>query len=140
MALDETMDRREAGVETVLIVDAEVAVRAPLAAYLRDCGLRVIEATDTQEAKKVLAEGTGRVDVILCDAATVGTEAGFEFARWVREEHEGVPVLLAGSIDNAASLAGHICEDGPSLARPYDPSLVADAIRQALAAKARNMP
>jgi len=138
MALDETTDRRETGVETVLIVDAEVAVRAPLAAYLRDCGLRVIEATDTQEARKVLAEGDERVDVILCDAATVGTEAGFLLARWVRAQREGVPVLLAGNVDNAASLAADICEDGPTLSKPYDPSLVADAIRQALAAKARN--
>lgn len=132
------MAQPNASLHSVLLLDTDVVVRASLAAYLRECGLLVIEASDTSEAKTVLSETDSQVDIILCDAGSIGTEPSFAFTQWVRTNHQDVPVLLAGNIDNAASLAGDLCEEGPQLSKPYDHSLVADAIRQALARKDRN--
>lgn len=132
------MAQPNASLHSVLLLDTDVIVRASLAAYLRECGLLVIEASDTSEAKTVLSEFDSQVDIILCDAGSIGTETSFAFTQWVRTNHQNVPVLLAGNIDNAASLAGDLCEEGPQLSKPYDHSLVADAIRQALARKDRN--
>ena len=36
--------------ETVLVVEDEVLLRLSIAAYLRDCGYKVIEAADADEA------------------------------------------------------------------------------------------
>ncbi|MDX5403235.1 MAG: hypothetical protein LPJ93_12665 [Rhodobacterales bacterium] len=135
------MDQFDGGLHAVLLLDADAIVRTSLAAYLRDCGLLVIEASDTSEARTVLEQAGSRVDVVLCDTATIGAEASFAFAQWVRSRDDAIPVLMAGTIDSAASLAGDLCAEGPDLSKPYDdPSLVVDAIRQALARKDRKVP
>jgi len=127
------MNQIKANLQTVLFVEADAIVRANISAYLRDCDLDVIEASDTTEAKTVLGESEKRVDIILCDAGSVGTKQGFSFTQWVKTNYDGTPVLLAGNIDDAASVAGDLCEEGPQVTKPYDPSLVVDAIKQALA-------
>ena len=138
-AADDTPDEGPCALRTVLLIDSEVVVRAPLADYLRDCGLMVLEASTTDEGRTILVEGRARVDVVLCDAAAVGTAAGFLFSRWMRARYPAVPVLLAGSVEKAASLAGDICDEGPSLGKPYDLSVVLDVIRQAYAARPARM-
>lgn len=123
--------------EVVLIVDADAVIRTPLATYLRECGPRVMEAASTEEAEQILEREASAIDVILCDAATVGSDARFGFARWVRSGHPDLPVLLSGNVEKAADVAGNLCEVGPALAKPYNRSVVIDAVRQALAAKDR---
>lgn len=132
------MDRPAFDLHTVVIVDADVVVRAALASYLRDCGLQVIEASDTSEARVLIEAGGKEIDIVLCDAGTVGTEASFGLLHWAREHHPDATVLLAGNVAAAARIAGDLCEQGPQLSKPYDPSMIVDAIRQALAAKRRN--
>ncbi len=41
-------------IETILVVDDEVLIRMPIAEYLRDCGYRVVEAANGDEAIAVL--------------------------------------------------------------------------------------
>jgi hypothetical protein len=45
-------------------------------------------------------------------------------------------VLLAGSISRAAEMAGEVCEDGPQLAKPFEPQAVVDRIKRLKAARA----
>ena len=125
----------EDGLRSVLLVDAEVVVRAPLADFLRDCGLTVIEVSDAPEAQSALLDGRMTVDVVLCDTVTVGTRECFQFSRWMKSQLPDIPVLLAGSLDKAASIAGDLCNEGPGLARPYDPSMVLEAMRRAMASR-----
>ena len=125
------------GTNVVMVVDDEVLVRSELAAYLRDCGYRVVEAASTDEAMVVVREVGFRLDSILCDINVGGSMNGFQFAIWVREQR-GLDVLLAGNLDKATGAAAQLCEKGPHLRRPYDPSSVADRIRQQLAARDRN--
>lgn len=122
--------------ETVLVVDAEVLVRAVIAAYLRDCGYRVIEAADAAEAKLVLEhDDGGDVGVVLSAVELTAEEDGFTLAQWIRQRRPACEVMLAGTPARAAEVAGDICEQGPGLTRPYEPQTVLDRIRRLLARK-----
>jgi DNA-binding response OmpR family regulator len=119
--------------QTVLVVDHEVLVRMVIAAYLRDCGYRVIEAAGHDEARTVVDSDDARVSVVLASLEAAGPGEGFALARWIRERRPGVEVILAGTPARAAEAAGEICEQGPLLSRPYDPQIVHDRIRRLLA-------
>ena len=131
-------ERTNGNRQRVLLVDADVLVRHELAEYLRHCGYEVVEAATTDEALKVLAELKGGIDALLCDAEAVGEGNGFALARRIREEHPEIAVLLAGGPERAAQAAGELCDDGPQLKRPYDPTVVVERIRRSLATRARS--
>ena len=48
--------------QTILVVEDEVLVRMPIAQYLRDCGYKVIEAVNADEAITVLLHKETVVD------------------------------------------------------------------------------
>jgi DNA-binding response OmpR family regulator len=120
--------------ETVLVVDDEVLVRMVIAAYLRDCGYRVIEAADVTEAMLALEQDeAGAVGVVLSAVALSGEYDGFTLAQWIRRHRPGCEVVLAGTAARAADAAGDLCDQGPALARPYEPQIVLDRIRRLMA-------
>lgn len=120
--------------ETVLIVEADVLVRHPLAEYLRECGYKVLEALNTAEARALITEGQ-KIDTVLAD--TQGISGGFDLANWLRAQYPDITVILAGTVSKAVQKAGDICEDGPAINKPYDHQFVLDHIRLSLAARAR---
>jgi DNA-binding NtrC family response regulator len=112
-------------------------VRAPLTEYLRQCGYRVFEAVDADEALLLLQQPTIRLDVILSTIEMPGSMNGFQLSLWVRSHHPGIDVILAGTVQRAANAAGDLCEDGPHLMKPYDPQVVVERIKRSLAARDR---
>lgn len=124
-------DEPKAETHTVILVDADVLVRTSLGAYLRECGLHVVEASDVEEAREVMSAHPKMIDVVLCDAGTVGTEATFKLMHWVRQYQQETKFLAAGTIATAANLAGDICESGPQFSKPYDHNVILNVIRQA---------
>jgi CheY-like chemotaxis protein len=62
--------------ETVLVVEDEVLLRLSIAAYLRDCGYRVIEAADADEAVLVLKQPDVDIDVLFTDIEMPGAMDG----------------------------------------------------------------
>jgi DNA-binding NtrC family response regulator len=125
---------------TVLLVDADVIVRNQLAEFLRDCGLRVVEASSAEEARAFLAEASLGIDAVLIDARLPGAENGFALRAWVAAADPKVEVLLAGTLDRAIDHASDLCEDGPDLPKPYDPKPVLDRIRRLRTERDRNSP
>jgi CheY-like chemotaxis protein len=123
--------------ETVLVVEDDVLVRLVIAAYLRDCGYRVLEASSGEEALRLLEQGEHRIDVVLTDVEMPGEMDGFALARWLRRERPDVEVVMAGTPARAADAAGELCEQGPTLSRPLEPSAVLARIRQLLAMRRR---
>jgi len=120
--------------ETVLVVDDEVLVRMVIAAYLRDCGYLVIEAASADEARLVIEhDEKSAIGVVLTGVGMAGEQGGFALAQWIRLRRPGCQVVLAGTPARAAQAAGDICEQGPTLGKPYDPQLVLDRIRRLLA-------
>lgn len=116
--------------DSVLVVDGDVLVRHAIADYLRTCGYIVIEAASTDEAVTVLERETVRVDAAICAAEAPGALNPFEFRAWALRQRSELQIALAGSIDAAARQAAELCEQGPDLARPYDPQGVVDYIRR----------
>jgi CheY-like chemotaxis protein len=123
--------------EVVLVVEDEVLVRYVISDYLRECGYKVIEAANADEALAVLQKASVRVDIILSNVQLPGAIDGFALARWVRANQSAVGVILAGTISRAADAAAELCEEGPMLAKPYEPQAVVDRIKRLLAERSR---
>jgi DNA-binding response OmpR family regulator len=122
----------------ILIIDADILIRHPIAEYLRECGFRVVQAANFDDARKLFTQRRRRlaIDVVLADANAPGAENAFAFAGWMRANWPGVEIILAGSVDAAAEKAGDLCTEEP-LSKPYDHQLVLDRIRRLLAARDR---
>jgi CheY-like chemotaxis protein len=120
--------------ETVLVVEDEVLLRLVIAEYLRDCGYRVIEAADADEAVLVLKHPDLVVDVLFSDIEMPGSMDGFALAQWTRSTRPGLEVVLTGTVPRAVNAAANLCEEGP-LPKPYEPQSVHDRIRRLLAAR-----
>jgi DNA-binding response OmpR family regulator len=116
----------------ILIVEADILVRSPLATYLRECGYRVLEAGSPAQARDLLDQGSIPIDIVMVDVS--GNDgACFELATSIRATNPGCDLILAGSPAKAVKKAGDLCEEGPAIAKPYDHSLVLDQIRRLLA-------
>jgi DNA-binding NtrC family response regulator len=121
-------------VQIILVVEDDVLVRMPIAQYLRDCGYKVIEAVNAEEAVTVLSHHETLVDIVFSDIEMPGTLDGFGLAKWVREHRRGVDVILAGTVPRAVDAAKELCEANP-LPKPYEAQAVHSHIRRLLAAQ-----
>jgi CheY-like chemotaxis protein len=120
--------------ETVLVVEDEVLLRLSIAEYLRDCGYKVIEAADADEAVLVLTQEQLQINVLFSDIDMPGSMAGFALAQWARANRPGLEVILTGTVPRAVNAAADLCEEGP-VPKPYEPQLVHDRIRRLLASR-----
>lgn len=123
--------------ETVVMVESDVVVRMTICAYLRECGYRVIEASSADEARAVLDQDDAHADVVLTAVELTGETDGFALAQWIRRRRPGLEVLLAGTTARKAEAAGDLCEEGPHLAKPYEPQALVDRIRRLLGRRPR---
>jgi CheY-like chemotaxis protein len=122
--------------ETILVIEDDILIRMVIAQYLRECGYRVVEAANADEAILVLSQPDLRIDIAFTDVEMPGSMDGFGLAQWIRQRRKGVEVILAGSVSRAAEAAGDLCESGPMLAKPYEPQHIIDHIRRLLADRA----
>jgi DNA-binding response OmpR family regulator len=106
----------------VLVVEPEILVRLVVADYLRECGYKVIEAVTVDDAVTVLESGK-KIDIVFAEVRLSGSMDGFGLAKWVREKHPGVDVMLTSGAAGTAAKAADLCDDGP-LEKPYDPQEV----------------
>jgi DNA-binding response OmpR family regulator len=118
---------------TVLLVEGNILSRVVIAAYLRDCGYRVFEATNGGEAMTILSEPNLHVDVVLANLDLPGSMNGFALRDWISKARAGLKVVLTASPQGAAEAVGELCGGGPMLAKPYEPRLVEERIRRLLA-------
>ncbi len=93
---------------TILLADEDVIVRLAIAEYLRGCGLPVIEAATSEEAKAILQTGQ-RIDVLFSDAQLAGPESGFALAQWMRRNRPSVEILLHVSVASKTAAAFALC-------------------------------
>jgi len=120
---------------TLLIVEPDVLVRNAVAGYLRECGYIVIEAAGPDEALGVL-EADRPVDVVFSEVNFSGTGDtagdGFVLAQRIRRDWPKIKIILTSGVRKAAEEAGELCEQGPTLAKPYDHRDLERRIRQLL--------
>lgn len=115
--------------DVLLLVDGEVIARHALVEYLRKCGYSVIAAASTEEAVTVLEHPSYAISAVLCALPAIGSQSGFALARWIRDHHPQIEIALAGTLDAAAEAAADFCDEGPRLARPYDPEAIVSRVR-----------
>ena len=93
---------------TILLADEDVIVRLAIADHLRGCGLQVIEAATSEEAKAILQTGQ-EIDVLFSDAQLAGPESGFALAQWVRRNRPRVEIVLQVSVTGKTAAAFELC-------------------------------
>ena len=125
--------------EAILVVEDDVLVRITISHYLRDCGYKVIEAANADEAVTVLCHKETVIDLVFTDIEMPGALDGFGLARWVREHRPGLDVILAGTLPRAVETAKKLCEEGP-IPKPYDAKVVHNHIRRLLASRKAAKP
>jgi CheY-like chemotaxis protein len=122
----------EAAGPIVLVVEDEWIVRMAIAEYLRECGYRVIEASNAHEAIAALNEDA-RINIVFSDVKMPGSIDGFGLARWVRRERPGIKIILTSGVVRAVEAAGDLCDGGPIMAKPYSHTELERRIRILLA-------
>ena len=117
---------REAGGETVLVVEDQSAIRALTCMVLRDAGYVVLSAAGGGEAERVAGEGA--IDLLVTDVRMPGV-SGPELARRLRSDRPGLRVLfVSGGPDaDAERTAG-----GRFLFKPFTSDALTRAVRAAL--------
>jgi CheY-like chemotaxis protein len=117
---------------TVLVVEDEPVVRATIAEYLRQCGYRVLEAGNVDEAITALNTDPG-INVVFSDVQMPGKMDGWALARRVRQACPSIKVILTSGLVRATEAAGDLCEDGPLMQKPYKAAELERRIRMLLA-------
>jgi DNA-binding response OmpR family regulator len=117
----------------LMVYEADPVIRTPLAAYLRECGYRVIEATTPDEAEEILAK-VDAIDLLLMNSPT---EGGFKIAQHARATRSDVEVLLMPSLRHITEAAGELCENGPAPKGSGHHQTLRNRIRMALAQRTR---
>ena len=99
----------------ILVVEDEILIRMAAANHLRDCGYRVLEAADAEEARTLL-RASEPIEIVFSDINMPGMD-GIMLAAWIAKEFPDIKVVLtSGDIRNAvaARAAGFYLE------KPYD--------------------
>jgi signal transduction histidine kinase len=118
------------GVETLLLVDDEEAVREVLARGLRDKGYRVLEAPDGPRALDLLRTSADEIDLVVTDVAMPGM-TGIDLARRALELRAFLPfVFVSGQPREVLPDFGS--PDDVLLEKPFSPDALAACIRTRL--------
>lgn len=124
------LDQRSgAGRGAVLVVDDDEAMRRLLGEALRDEGHEVVEATDGQEAMRLLADG-GAYDIIVTDHR-VPVASGMDLMRMVRATswHTQV-VIISGFADVHPGLDAGRCGAAAVLPKPFSLGVLLETVRR----------
>ncbi|MEM7475514.1 MAG: response regulator [Planctomycetota bacterium] len=116
---------------SLLLVDDDPDLLSALDRTFRREGFRTIKAVSAEEATSILRHY--KVDAILCDNQMVGT-SGTSFLAQVKYDHPMISrFMLTGDISSTQSwlLLNDIGVDG-MFEKPCEPSLIVDAIHQAM--------
>jgi PAS domain S-box-containing protein len=113
---------------TILLVEDEEDVRELTAEQLRTLGYRVLEAQTGAAAIRVVQTGA-QIDLLVSDVGLPGGMNGKQVAETVRRHRPGLPVILITGYAGGDPLPGL-----DVLRKPFDFSLLADAVRARLQA------
>jgi CheY-like chemotaxis protein len=116
---------------TILIVEDEILIRLTVADYLRECGFHVLEASNADEAVRVL-EAEVEVDIVFSDIQMPGSMDGFALAQWIRQHHPRVRVLLTSGLGRTTVVARDLCDESPLMPKPYDHGSLLERLKNML--------
>jgi two-component system cell cycle sensor histidine kinase/response regulator CckA len=120
------------GSETILIVEDEDLVRAPVVRALRSRGYRCLEARDAWEALTLLEQDQVHVDLVITDVVMPGMSGGGLGDRLALLRPE-LPVLYTSAYVDEDVIGRGLLEEGrPFLQKPCTPRDLARKVREVL--------
>jgi two-component system cell cycle sensor histidine kinase/response regulator CckA len=120
------------GVETILIVEDEAAVRRMASRALAGQGYAILEAGNGAEALELLADGSIRVDLVLSDLV-MPVLNGRELAERLAVDRPDIRVLLmSGYSDDDIVRRGLLRPGAPFLQKPFLPADLSRKVRDVL--------
>ena len=121
------------GLETILLVEDEDAVRALGRHILEMCGYTVLEARNGREAVRAADGQAGPLHLLVTDVVMPGGMGGRQVAEAVVARHPGTKVLYtSGYTDDAVVRHGVLDEGTHFLQKPFTPTILAQKVRDVL--------
>jgi CheY-like chemotaxis protein len=117
---------------TILVVDDEFLVRMAISDFLQECGFKVLEASDGEEALQMIKSYAMVLDLVFADVLLPGEIDGFALSRWIREHRPQIPVILCSADAKKAEAAEELCAGEPFLTKPFDFKIALAHVRQLL--------
>lgn len=124
----------DGGVETVLLVEDEPAVRGLARRALVDQGYAVIDVSGGNAALARLASDRGAVDLVVCDVAMPGM-SGPEFVRRLRQVYPDIPVLFISGYAGEDLVERGLDRLAPFLQKPFTAEQLAREVRRLIDAR-----
>jgi two-component system cell cycle sensor histidine kinase/response regulator CckA len=123
------------GVETILLVEDDFAVRRLARAVLERGGYHVVEARNPREAVRVAEEFIGPVHLLLSDVIMPESE-GLPLYERLREARPHLRVLyMSGYANEAVIRRGVLAAGMPFLQKPFTPGVLSRRVREVLDAR-----
>ena len=111
----------------VLVVEDEALLRMSIAAELMDEGFEVLEASNADEAIRVIQQNP-RIHALFTDIDMPGSMDGLRLAAFVRDRWPPIKIIVTSG--HRALDGGRLPIDGVFLPKPYSPDKVITSIRQ----------
>ena len=110
---------------TVLVVEDQPLTRVATVETLEDAGFQVLEASNADEAIRIL-EARDNVRIVFTDIDMPGSMDGLKLARAVRDRWPPIKIVITSGqlIPNEANLPA----GGRFVAKPYDPARIASTL------------
>ena len=123
---------RNAGSETLLVVEDEPAIRELLVRAFQELGYQVLEAEDGASALAIVEGNPAGIDLILTDVQMPRMN-GSELATSVRDRYPDIPVVFVSGFAGLEGVALDALQAiGPIIAKPFTMETLSSAVRTAL--------
>ena len=121
------------GKETVLLVEDEELVRELVRTLLQQAGYRVLEAGSGEEALRIAADFSNRIDLLLTDVVMPGRTNGRILADALLVERPDLRVLyMSGYTDDADLALGLQRAEVAFIQKPFSPVALTVKVREVL--------
>lgn len=125
-------EERLGGTGTILVVEDDPDVRLLTVMMLENLGYRVFEASQTTEARAILARET-KIDLMLSDVILPGGQSGPDFAKEAAENYPNLKIIfMSGYPATVSGGPRDLSVDRELLQKPFEMSQLAEVVRNAL--------
>ena len=127
--------KESSGVETVLLVEDEDAVRKIVRIVLQRAGYRVLEAADGSEAVSVAQTFEGEIHLLLSDSVMPGLTVRELIASFSALRPRCSLLLMSGYTSEAVTRTGLFGSGIPFLQKPFSAQTLTSKVREVLDAR-----
>ena len=129
------------GVETILLVEDEPAVRRVTVRMLEAQGYRVVSTTSGEDALRIIEDAPEPFDLLLTDVVLAGGMNGGTLAERVRALRPSLRVLFASGYTSDVTILQGLLERGVALAhKPFTAESLGQKVREVLDANSVVLP